>query len=211
MKISCGVIQDLLPLYYDKVCSRETKELVEYHLEKCEACSRELAQMNMRIQESAINAGDVNIAQGISKLWKCGKRKAAAKGIAITLMCVALFVFTFILPYTKFGMKSTVKLCQSAFEQYAHKLLDSNSSCEEEYWGYRVTSYPDSDSVFFLHTKFGYDGFFYSDDGELSGFQGTEMNFLKAGSGWIWREEGGDNWMYVEHIVGNWYWYEMHF
>ncbi len=29
MKLSCDVINDLLPLYYDEVCSEETKKIVE--------------------------------------------------------------------------------------------------------------------------------------------------------------------------------------
>ena len=38
MKLSCEVIKDLLPLYYDKVCSEETKVIVEEHLNECENC-----------------------------------------------------------------------------------------------------------------------------------------------------------------------------
>ena len=29
MKYSCNVVQDLLPLYQDNVCSEESKEIVE--------------------------------------------------------------------------------------------------------------------------------------------------------------------------------------
>ena len=38
MKLSCNIILDLLPLYYDQVCSDETKALVEEHLSSCESC-----------------------------------------------------------------------------------------------------------------------------------------------------------------------------
>ena len=34
----CGIIQDLLPLYYDDVCTPASKELVQRHLEHCAAC-----------------------------------------------------------------------------------------------------------------------------------------------------------------------------
>ena len=33
----CGIIQDLLPLYYDDVCTPASKELVQRHLEHCAA------------------------------------------------------------------------------------------------------------------------------------------------------------------------------
>ena len=38
MKVTCKVIQDLLPLYVDGVCSPDTAALVEEHLKDCEAC-----------------------------------------------------------------------------------------------------------------------------------------------------------------------------
>ena len=39
MKISCDIIQDLLPLYCDGVCSQDSKQVVEAHLQDCEKCS----------------------------------------------------------------------------------------------------------------------------------------------------------------------------
>ena len=43
MKLSCDVINDLLPLYHDEVCSEESKRIVEEHLKECENC-REIAK-----------------------------------------------------------------------------------------------------------------------------------------------------------------------
>ena len=45
MNISCKVIQDLLPLYHDNVCSPETNALVEEHLQNCEACQEEFHKL----------------------------------------------------------------------------------------------------------------------------------------------------------------------
>ncbi|MCM1570056.1 MAG: zf-HC2 domain-containing protein [Roseburia sp.] len=42
-RISCNVTKDLLPPYLDKVCSDETRELVEEHLRECASC-REFMQ-----------------------------------------------------------------------------------------------------------------------------------------------------------------------
>ena len=33
---TCNIVQDLLPLYYDDVCSPSSKRLVEKHLKTCE-------------------------------------------------------------------------------------------------------------------------------------------------------------------------------
>ena len=35
-KISCHIIQDILPLYVDGIVSEDTKEMVEEHLRECE-------------------------------------------------------------------------------------------------------------------------------------------------------------------------------
>ena len=45
MKYPCNVIQDLLPLYLDGVCSEESKAIVEQHLSECPACKDYYAAM----------------------------------------------------------------------------------------------------------------------------------------------------------------------
>ena len=55
MKTDCNVIRDLLPLYADEVCSKESRGLVDEHLAECPACTEELA----RIQSpTLVMAGD---------------------------------------------------------------------------------------------------------------------------------------------------------
>ena len=39
MRLSCKVIEDILPMYYDGVCSEESAALVEGHLKECPHCS----------------------------------------------------------------------------------------------------------------------------------------------------------------------------
>ena len=41
-KISCNVIQDIMPLYVDEIVSEDTKKLVEEHLKECEDCRKEM-------------------------------------------------------------------------------------------------------------------------------------------------------------------------
>lgn len=38
MKITCEIIEDLLPLYADNICSEQSKRAVEAHLRECGAC-----------------------------------------------------------------------------------------------------------------------------------------------------------------------------
>lgn len=44
-KITCSVINDLLPLYVDEVISADGSLIVEEHLEQCEFCAKELSKM----------------------------------------------------------------------------------------------------------------------------------------------------------------------
>ncbi len=48
MKLSCNVMDDLLPLYADEACSQETAALVEEHLADCPRCRFRLEQMRER-------------------------------------------------------------------------------------------------------------------------------------------------------------------
>lgn len=38
MKYPCSLIQDLLPLYHDGVCSEESRNIIENHLAECSSC-----------------------------------------------------------------------------------------------------------------------------------------------------------------------------
>ena len=41
----CGIVRDLLPLYIESACGRESNELVRSHLEQCEKCKKLHGQM----------------------------------------------------------------------------------------------------------------------------------------------------------------------
>ena len=45
MKISCNVIRDLLPLYYEDIASNDSRELVEAHCKECPKCAAVLEGM----------------------------------------------------------------------------------------------------------------------------------------------------------------------
>ena len=62
MKVTCKVIQDLLPLYVDGVCAPDTAALVEEHLASCPACREELGRL-----ASAQTGGEVRCAVKVGK------------------------------------------------------------------------------------------------------------------------------------------------
>ena len=51
-KISCNVIQDIMPLYVDEIVSEDTKKLVEEHLKECEDCrKRTVSEIKTQIDQ----------------------------------------------------------------------------------------------------------------------------------------------------------------
>lgn len=83
-KVSCEIVQDLLPLYYDNVCSDDSKRIVEEHLVECESCKEELyrikADFILPKEEMERNKNDGNAIKGISSFWNRSKTKSFIKG-----------------------------------------------------------------------------------------------------------------------------------
>ncbi len=44
-KYNCDIVQDLLPLYQDDICSDASKAMIEEHLEECSVCRDMLDQL----------------------------------------------------------------------------------------------------------------------------------------------------------------------
>lgn len=45
MNQPCPMIQDLLPLYVDQICSQESRRAVEEHVENCPLCRARLEEL----------------------------------------------------------------------------------------------------------------------------------------------------------------------
>lgn len=71
MRIDCKIIEDLLPLYLDNVCSDQTKMMVEEHLKECEYCRR-LIDNTQTVQMPHIEpekpAADIAVKKGFKKI-----------------------------------------------------------------------------------------------------------------------------------------------
>ena len=90
MKLSCKVIEDMLPIYYDGVCSDESAALVEEHLKDCPLCSRALADLRSSINIPEKPVDDLKPLEGIRKKWKKSKWAYIQRGICITLAALLL-------------------------------------------------------------------------------------------------------------------------
>ena len=85
MKLSCEVVRDLLPLYYDQVCSEESVRLVKEHLEECSACQAELHAMEKKFSCPKSHVDEAEPIKAIAKEWKKDKKNSFAKGATSTM------------------------------------------------------------------------------------------------------------------------------
>ena len=112
--IKCGIVQDILPLYTDGVCSEESKVLVEEHIKTCEKCGIELENM-----QGEVGAGlqyeekNINILKSIRKKFFKKNVFVALVSVAVSitiLVSVGCYVFLYekIIPYEEGLIKAEV-------------------------------------------------------------------------------------------------------
>lgn len=85
MRLPCEVIEDLLALYHDDVCSEQTKEIVEEHLAQCDSCKEKLDLIE---EEIRLPKQDYEAVDTLKKI----KKKVKIKEIRGILIAVAVLV-----------------------------------------------------------------------------------------------------------------------
>ncbi|AIQ68675.1 zf-HC2 domain-containing protein [Paenibacillus graminis] len=91
-KLSCEIVRDLLPLYYDEVCSADTRKSIEAHLAACEHCTAALHKLQ---QSSSLpfeiiekNKQDSTALASFKGYWHRSRAAAFAKGLLLaTTLC----------------------------------------------------------------------------------------------------------------------------
>lgn len=93
MHITCEIIRDLLPLYYDNICSEDSRKLVDEHLATCSKCRVELEQFNTEFKVKN-NIEDLKTIKNISRKWKKDRLSAFLIGTLLlsVLACIGCFV-----------------------------------------------------------------------------------------------------------------------
>jgi len=92
MNLPCKVVEDLLPMYFDCLCSDETAVLVEAHLKNCPACSRILVQLQSEFELEQKPIDDMKPLVALRKKWQKNRWSNIGKGICIALAAVAAAV-----------------------------------------------------------------------------------------------------------------------
>ena len=74
---TCNIVQDLLPLYYDDVCSPSSKKLVEKHLTTCEKCQNTYNELKNDSIDSIIKKEADSVLKQHEKKEKSGAAHGA--------------------------------------------------------------------------------------------------------------------------------------
>ena len=99
MKLPCEMVQDLLPLYHDGVCSTVSKENIEEHLSGCEKCRTLCRALDGEI-EAVKEVEAAKPLASIGSAWKRTTKRALMKGVGITVLVFAV-VIGFLLALTQ--------------------------------------------------------------------------------------------------------------
>lgn len=89
-KFDCNIIQDLLALYHDGVCSEESREAVEQHLAECEKCRNTARLLGNTELEDNISAEAGEVIRNHNK-----KQRRKITIIIAAALAVLLFVVFF--------------------------------------------------------------------------------------------------------------------
>lgn len=94
MRIPCSVVKDILPVYIEKLCSNETNELIENHLQQCRKCKSIYEEMT---NESLIT-GEETVDNSISDPFRKIKRRnriIVLISVVFTVILISLVDFAY--------------------------------------------------------------------------------------------------------------------
>ena len=99
-KNTCELINDLLPLYADNVCSEESRTVVAEHIVDCDKCRTQLEKMERPI--------GVNPAEDIAIMKRIKKRIRIEKIVIGALIAVVVMIALFVLNFFLFSVDYTM-------------------------------------------------------------------------------------------------------
>ena len=103
MKTSCKIIEDLLPMYHDGICSDESTALVEEHLRDCPNCRQVLASLRGEIELEAMHPdNDLKPLKEIQQQIRREKKRFGRRNALIAAVLVMAMIPIFWLGWNQF-------------------------------------------------------------------------------------------------------------
>lgn len=117
IQLNCEIVRDLLPLYHDKVVSKETETAVENHLDVCGECLQEYNKISAELPVSKIAKSKADIG----KILKRIRSKAFLKGALVTCLIVAAIIGGY---FSLFKLKISTISAEDITIEHAYKTED---------------------------------------------------------------------------------------
>lgn len=86
----CEIVQDLLPLYYDDVCSPSSKKFVQQHLENCRSCQKLYKELKNNSVDHILEKETHNVLEHHARKERTAAYKAGL--IISALLLVPVFI-----------------------------------------------------------------------------------------------------------------------
>ena len=90
MNNTCDIVQDLLPLYIDGICSGASRQMIEEHLKDCPDCSGILKQLGNSEVETRLETEKTGVVQRQAKRFK--RRSAFAGAIVAGILMIPVLI-----------------------------------------------------------------------------------------------------------------------
>ena len=187
-KINCSLIKDLLPLYIDDLCSKESTEIVGNHLEICEDCNKEYETLKTEPKVKPQEDNSKELIKKVNKKFGKDKKKAIIKTISIILAIIVVagvVAFFKVPPYIAqeaFRDTGTLypdnyeewEICNAAKNNFTHKAADLY--IDEKYGEYTIV---DKQDVLQLNFEDGKSiAIYYRDFDKIPSFE-EDKNILR--------------------------------
>ncbi|MGN0448325.1 MAG: zf-HC2 domain-containing protein [Acutalibacteraceae bacterium] len=109
MKYPCEMIQDLLPLYLDGVCSEESKKAVSQHLKECTGCNKLYTAMCDGDKEN-IDTYNIDLERQKAASFQAVKKRMFRKQIFTAVISVVILI---VIAFAVSGvLKNTVEIAE---------------------------------------------------------------------------------------------------
>ena len=191
MNLPCKVVEDLLPMYFDCLCSDETATMVEQHLKNCPGCSRILAQLQTEFEIAEETVDDIKPLKALSEKWRRSKRSGIKKGICITLASIVAAIAVLSCTwYFRYG-KAFFNMAENMEHTTDSDVVAADSNYKKELNGYRFDLW--------FPNMYGDNG--YARVMDENGF--GVFIYPQAGGGYSWKlyitdEEGYSRFVYLK-------------
>lgn len=150
MKLTCPVVEDLLPFYHDNTCSAESQRLIEEHLICCAHCRHTLAELQEIIPYGKKTAKRKDVPS-VQKTMQNKQRNTLFNGIIFgALLAATIFVGYIFLHETVYV----------PFSPEYYEILDLSQLTEHEGIAFTLSA-PHPDYISSIEFRYEEDGTMY--------------------------------------------------